>query len=135
MPTGFIEGESRFSSRNGIIVKTLDEALAAVDWYAQRGYPQIKIYNSFPREFLRETVAHAHRRGLRVGGHVPAFLRAADVLEMGFDEVQHVNQLLLNFLVTSKHRHPHARTFLPAGRATRRARPGQPPRRRISSRS
>lgn len=100
VPTGFIEGESRFSSRNGIIVKTLDEALAAVDWYAQRGYRQIKVYNSFPREFLRETVAHAHRRGLRVSGHVPAFLRAADVLEMGYDEVQHVNQLLLNFLVT-----------------------------------
>lgn len=97
---GFIEGDSPFASRNGIVIKTLDEARAAVDWYAQRGYRQIKIYNSFPREILRETVAYAHRRGLRVSGHVPAFLRAEDVIDMGFDEIQHVNQLLLNFLVT-----------------------------------
>lgn len=100
VPAGFIEGDSPFAQRSGIVVRTLDEARAAVDWYAARGYPQIKVYNSFPREILRETVAYAHQRGLRVSGHVPAFLRAEDVIEMGFDEIQHVNQLLLNFLVT-----------------------------------
>ena len=100
VPAGLIEGESPFSLRNGIVIKTLAEARAAVDWYALRGYPQIKIYNSFPREILRETVAYAHQRGLRVSGHVPAFMRAEEVLEMGFDEIQHVNQLLLNFIVT-----------------------------------
>ncbi|MBL8353045.1 MAG: amidohydrolase family protein [Burkholderiaceae bacterium] len=100
VPAGFIEGNSPFAQRSGIVVRTLDEARAAVDWYAARGYPQIKVYNSFPREILRETVAYAHQRGLRVSGHVPAFLRAEEVIEMGFDEIQHVNQLLLNFLVT-----------------------------------
>jgi cytosine/adenosine deaminase-related metal-dependent hydrolase len=102
VPAGFVEGDSPFSSQLGIKIKTLAEAKAAVDWYAQRGYPQIKIYNSFPREHLRETVAYAHRRGLRVSGHVPAFLRAHDVVAMGFDEVQHINQLMLTFLVTPK---------------------------------
>src|SRR5438105_14754914 len=47
-----------------------------------------------------ETVAYAHSRGLRVSGHVPAFMRAQDVVEQGFDEIQHINQVLLNFLVT-----------------------------------
>lgn len=100
VPAGFIEGRSPFSSQNGRMVSTLDEAKAAVDWYAQRGHTMVKIYNSFPREHLAATVAHAHARGLRVGGHVPAFLRADDVLDAGFDEISHVNQLLLNFLVT-----------------------------------
>jgi hypothetical protein len=36
---------------------------------------------------------------LRVSGHVPAFLTAEDVIAAGFDEIQHINQLLLNFLV------------------------------------
>ncbi len=99
VPAGFLEGRSAFSSRLGRVIETLDEAKTAVDWYAQHGYRQIKIYNSFPREHLRETVAHAHRRGLRVSGHVPAFMRAQDVVAMGFDEVQHINQLMLNFLV------------------------------------
>ena len=100
VPAGIIEGESAFSYRQAFVIQTLDQARAAVDWYAQRGYPQIKIYNSFPKEHLRETVAYAHARGLRVSGHVPAFLRADDVLDAGFDEIQHVNQLLLNFWVT-----------------------------------
>ncbi len=100
VPCGFLEGESPFSARNGRIVKTLAEAKAAIDWYSQRGYPQLKIYNSFPRAILRDTVAYAHSRGMRVSGHVPAFMRAQDVVEQGFDEIQHINQLMLNFLAT-----------------------------------
>jgi len=97
---GFIEGESPMSARNGFVIKNLDEAKKAVDWYADHGYPQVKIYNSFPKELLRDTAAYAHRRGLRVGGHVPAFMRAQDVVEQGYDEVSHINQLMLNFFVT-----------------------------------
>ena len=97
---GFLEGRSPFSSSNGILIGSFDEAKRAVDWYAQRGYPQLKIYNSFPKEFLRATVAYAHERGMRVSGHVPAFMRASEVVDQGFDEIQHVNQVMLNFLVT-----------------------------------
>jgi Amidohydrolase family len=100
VPCGFLEGESPFSARSGRIVKTLAEAKDAIDWYAQRGYPQLKIYNWFPRAILRDTVAYAKSRGLRVSGHVPAFMRAQDVVEQGYDEIQHINQLMLNFLVT-----------------------------------
>jgi len=102
VPAGFLEGESPYSARNGFVVSTLEEAKRAVDWYAAHGYIQIKVYNSFPRQHLRETVAYAHSRGLRVSGHVPAFLRAAEVVEAGFDEVNHINQVMLNFLVDDK---------------------------------
>jgi imidazolonepropionase-like amidohydrolase len=98
-PTGFLEGESPYSARNGFVVKNLKGAQLAIDWYASHGYHQLKIYNSFPKEILKETVAYAHKRGLRVSGHVPAFLTAEDVIAAGFDEIQHINQLLLNFLV------------------------------------
>ena len=100
VPCGFLEGKSPFSSSFGITVSTLEEAKRAVDWYAQRGYRQLKIYNSFPKEILRETVAYAHGQGMRVSGHVPAFMRAADAIEQGYDEIQHINQVMLNFLVT-----------------------------------
>lgn len=100
VPAGFLEGESPFASRSDFVVSTLQQARDAIDWYAERGYPQLKIYNSFPKEILRDTVAYAHSRGMRVSGHVPAFLRAQDVVDYGFDEIQHINQVLLNFLVT-----------------------------------
>lgn len=96
---GFIEGESPYSARNGFVVKDLAEAKKAIDWYAANGYIQLKVYNSFPKAILKDTVAYAHGKGLRVSGHVPAFLRADDVVDAGFDEIQHINQLLLNFFV------------------------------------
>jgi len=99
VPAGFLEGESPFSANNGFIIKDLQGAKDAVDWYAQRGYPQLKIYNSFPKAILKDTVAYAHSRGMRVSGHIPAGLRAQDALDAGYDEIQHINQVLLNFLV------------------------------------
>jgi imidazolonepropionase-like amidohydrolase len=98
-PTGFLEGESPMSARNGFVVSDLEGAKSAINWYATHGYHQLKIYNSFPKEILKDTVAYAHSRGMRVSGHVPAFLKAEDAIEAGFDEIQHINQLVLNFLV------------------------------------
>lgn len=100
VPAGFIEGESPYSARNGFVIKDLAEAKNAVDWYAEHGYPQLKVYNSFPKDILRDTIAYAHSRGMRVSGHIPVFLRAQDAVEDGYDEIQHINQVLLNFLVT-----------------------------------
>ncbi len=97
---GFIEGESPFSSRGGIVVASAAAARDAIDWYAQRGYRQVKIYNSFRPEWVAETTRHAHARGIRVSGHVPAFGNARQVVLDGYDELQHVNQLMLNFLAT-----------------------------------
>jgi hypothetical protein len=102
VPAGFIEGESPNASRSGFVIKDLDGARKAIDWYHHNGYPQVKIYNSFPREILADTTAYAHSRGMRVSGHVPAFLRAEDVVLNGYDEIQHINQVLLNFLVDDK---------------------------------
>jgi len=98
VPTGFLEGESPYSSNGGFVVKTLAQAKNAIDWYTEHGYPQLKIYNSFPKEILKDTVAYAHLRGLRVSGHIPAGLRAQQALDAGYDEIQHINQVMLNFL-------------------------------------
>jgi hypothetical protein len=99
VPAGFLEGESPFSANLGYVIKDLKEAKDAIDWYAERGYPQLKIYNSFPKAILKDTIAYAHSRGMRVSGHIPAGLRAQEALDAGYDEIQHINQVLLNFLV------------------------------------
>ncbi|HSW03099.1 amidohydrolase family protein [Aquabacterium sp.] len=99
VPLGFIEGKSPFSSNFGILAATLDEARRAVDWYAVRGYRQLKLYNSIKPEWVKPLTAYAHQRGLRVGGHVPAFMRAEQAVRDGYDELNHINQLMLNFFV------------------------------------
>jgi hypothetical protein len=97
-PAGYIEGESPFSSRGGFVVASVAEAQHAVDWYAERGYQQVKLYNSIKPEWAKPIADYAHSRGLRVSGHVPAFSRSSRVVDDGYDELQHINQLMLNFV-------------------------------------
>jgi hypothetical protein len=98
-PMGFIEGRSPYSARYGFVVDSLDAAKTAVDWYAERGFLQIKLYNSFKPEWVKPLAEYAHAKGLRVGGHVPAFMRAEEAVRDGFDEIHHINQVMLNFFV------------------------------------
>jgi hypothetical protein len=96
---GFIEGRSPYSSSAGRLVGSREEAVAAVDAYWREGVKQLKLYNSIRPEWVPTIVAQARRRGLRVGGHVPAFMRAEEAVRAGYDELHHINQVILNFLV------------------------------------
>ncbi len=98
-PAGFIEGKSPFSSRNGFVVDSLEKALEAVDWYAARGFHSLKLYNSMKPEWVKPVAERAHALGLRVSGHVPAFMRAEEAVRAGYDELTHINQVMLNFVV------------------------------------
>ena len=96
---GFIEGKSPFSANNGFVVDSEAKAIDAVRWYAARGYFQIKSYNSMNPAWVPAMVKEAHRLGLRVGGHVPAFSSADAMLDAGFDEITHINQFMLGWVL------------------------------------
>ena len=96
---GFIEGRGEKAAASVITAETPDEARAAVAFYKARGYDQIKIYNSMKPELVPILAQAAHAAGMRVSGHVPAFMRAEDVVRAGYDEINHVNMLFLNFFV------------------------------------
>ena len=98
VPMGFIEGESPYSARNGFVVATLEAGLEAVDWYAARGFRSLKLYNSIKPEWVKPLAARAHAQGLRVAGHIPAFMLAEQAVRDGYDEITHVNQAMLNFV-------------------------------------
>ncbi len=100
--SGFIDRESEYSAGNGFTVKTLDEAKEAVDWYAERNYLQIKTYSSFDPAWVKEFADYVHSKGMRLSGHVPAFMSAQQAIDAGFDEIQHINMLFLNFLASDK---------------------------------
>ncbi|MEY8780069.1 amidohydrolase family protein [Allomuricauda sp. XS_ASV26] len=96
---GFIEGKSPYSSNNGILVETKEEALAAVDSYDSLGFYGIKLYNSMNGEWAPAIVKKAHEQGLFVTGHVPAFSNANDMLRAGYDEMTHINQTMLGWVL------------------------------------
>ena len=97
--SGFIEGKSPFSANHGIVVDSQEKALDAVRWYGARGYWQIKIYNSMNPAWVPAMVQEAHRLGMRVAGHVPAFATADQMIEAGYDEMTHINQFVLGWVI------------------------------------
>ncbi|MFC3712139.1 amidohydrolase family protein [Sphingoaurantiacus capsulatus] len=99
VPSGFIEGRSPFSSNNGIVAETEQQAVDAVRWYAARGFPAIKIYNSIKPEWVPAMVAEAHKLDMHVMGHVPAFATADQMMAAGYDELTHINQFVLGWIL------------------------------------
>ncbi|HZR06907.1 MAG TPA: amidohydrolase family protein [Candidatus Udaeobacter sp.] len=98
LKAGIIDGTGEFAGPTKMRVDTADQAIQDVDWYADHGYAQIKIYSSIKPELVPIIADHAHARGLRVSGHVPAFMSARQFVEGGADEIQHLNFIVLNFL-------------------------------------
>ena len=95
---GFIDGPGPYQGPSKVLVATEKEARDAVDRYAELGYVQIKIYSSLKPELVAPIIDEAHKKGLRVSGHIPAYMNAEQLIHMGLDEIQHENFLVLNFL-------------------------------------
>jgi hypothetical protein len=95
---GFIDGRGPYQGPIGVFADTPEEALERVRNYAELGYVQIKIYSSMKPELVPIIAAEAHKRGLRVSGHVPAQMIAEQFVNDGADEIQHINFVMLNFM-------------------------------------
>jgi imidazolonepropionase-like amidohydrolase len=98
LKAGIIDGTGELAGPTTMRVDTAEQAIKDVDWYADHGYAQIKIYSSVKPELVPIIADRAHTRGLRVSGHVPAFMSAKQFVENGADEIQHINFIELNFL-------------------------------------
>lgn len=95
---GLMDGRGPYAGPTKVLVDTEEEARTAVDNFARLGYAQIKIYSSIKPELVPKLAALAHAKGLRVSGHVPAFMNAEEFVRAGADELQHINFVILNFL-------------------------------------
>jgi len=95
---GFIDGPGPYAGPTKVLVSTEREALEWVERYAKLGYVQIKLYSSLDPKLVPPIVKRAHELGLRVSGHIPNGMNAEQAVRAGFDEIQHANFLLLNFL-------------------------------------
>lgn len=95
---GIIDGPGPFAGPTKALADTEEKAQAIVDEYARTGHEQIKIYSSIKPELMPAIARMAHAKGLRVSGHVPAFMTARQFVENGADEIQHINMLMLNFM-------------------------------------
>src|SRR5690606_26979275 len=99
---GFIDRKSPYSAPTGKLADSLDDALAMIGEYAAKGYPQIKIYSSIEPGWVAPMAEAIHANGMRLSGHIPSGMTAQQAVTDGFDEIQHINMLFLNFLAGPK---------------------------------
>lgn len=97
MMAGFMDGPGPFAGPTKVLVSTRDSALAWVDRYKALGYEQIKLYSSLDTALVRPIAERTHALGLRLSGHIPNHMTAAKAVRAGYDEIQHINMLFLNF--------------------------------------
>jgi imidazolonepropionase-like amidohydrolase len=113
---GFIDGPGPFEGPVKVLAATPEEARQQVNRYADLGYVQIKIYSSVKPELVPIIAEEAHKRGLRVSGHVPSGMIAEQFVRDGADEIQHMNFIFLNFMPDVKETRTPARFIEPGKR-------------------
>ena len=91
--SGFIDGAGPFAAPTGALINNLDEGLEAIRKYASKGYKQIKLYSSIKPEWVKPMIDEAKKQGMRVCGHIPAYMTAEQAIRAGYDEVTHMNIL------------------------------------------
>jgi imidazolonepropionase-like amidohydrolase len=114
---GFMDGPGPFQGPTKVLVDDEAEVRAALQRYAKLGYPQVKLYSSLERKLVSFAIDEAHKLGMRVSGHIPAGMTAAECVKLGFDEIQHVNFLTLNFMPDVVETRTPARFIEPGKRA------------------
>ncbi|WP_339541517.1 hypothetical protein, partial [Pseudomonas sp. RA_15y_Pfl1_P12] len=90
-----IDRKDPLAAQGALTVSSAAEAVAAVDKIKAAGLWGAKFYTSMNPAWIAPAAAEAHRLGLHVHGHVPAGMRPLDAVRAGYDEVTHINFILM----------------------------------------
>ena len=94
---GFLEGPGAWAGPTEALARTEAEARAWVARYDSLGYRQIKLYNVFHPDLVPTVANEAHKRGMRLSGHIPRGLSVQAAVMLGFDEINHAAFLFSSF--------------------------------------
>jgi len=95
VPSLLVDGAGKLSAQSAVVVRTEDEAIAAVRRAKDEGFFGVKLYGSLKPAFVAPMAEEAHRLGLRVHGHIPAGMRPIDAVQAGYDEITHGNFVMM----------------------------------------
>ena len=90
-----IDRKDPLAAQGALTVSSAAEAIAAVDKIKAAGLWGVKFYTSMNPAWIAPAAAEAHKLGLHVHGHVPAGMRPLDAVRAGYDEVTHINFILM----------------------------------------
>jgi len=82
----YVNGPNTFQQMT--TVKTADEARAHVAYWADQGSTSVKAYMQISRAALGGAIAEAHKRGMKVTGHLCS-VTYSEAADLGIDNLEH----------------------------------------------
>lgn len=99
--TPIIDQKHPLSAQGADLVTSEEETIAAVRKAHENGLWGVKFYTSMNPDWIAPAAAEAKRLGLNVLGHVPATMRPSEAVQAGYDEVTHLNFIMMEALPQS----------------------------------
>jgi imidazolonepropionase-like amidohydrolase len=94
-PSSLIDGKGPYTAQVANVATSQAEAIALVDKAKANGFTGVKFYGTFNPAWLPAAIAEAHKQGLHVHGHIPAGIRTMEAINDGYDEVTHINWIIM----------------------------------------
>jgi len=99
--SSLIDGKGPYTAQVANVATSEAEAIALVRTAKANGFAAVKFYGTFDPQWLPATIAEAHKLGLHVHGHVPAGIRPLDAVNAGYDEITHINWIMMQAMPDS----------------------------------
>ena len=100
-PSSLIDGKGPYTAQVANVATSEAEAIALVDKAKANGFTGIKFYGTLNPAWLPASIAEAHKLGLHVHGHIPAGIRPLEAIEAGYDEITHINWVMMQAMPDS----------------------------------
>jgi imidazolonepropionase-like amidohydrolase len=100
-PSSLIDGKGPYTAQVANVATSQAEAIALVDKAKANGFVGVKFYGTVNPAWLPAAIAEAHKLGLHVHGHIPAGIRTMEAIQDGYDEVTHINWIMMQAMPDS----------------------------------
>lgn len=90
-----IDRKDPLAAQGALTVSSAAEAIEAVRKIKAAGMWGVKFYTSMTPAWIAPAAAEAHKLGLHVHGHIPAGMRPIDAVRAGYDEITHINFIIM----------------------------------------
>jgi len=90
-----VDRKNPLAGQGSITVSSGEETIAAVHTISNAGMWGVKFYTSMTPEWIAPAAAEAHGLGLHVHGHIPAGMRPLEAVRAGYDEITHINFIMM----------------------------------------
>lgn len=99
--SSLIDGKGTYTAQVANAVGSEAEAVAAVRAAKAKGMTGVKFYGTLDKAWLPAAIAEAKKLGLHVHGHIPVGMRPLDAIRAGYDEITHVNWVVMQAMPDS----------------------------------